>query len=110
MAIDICGKTGFRPELALARLHLAELLLNLTSVVAARPSPAFRGEGGIGTPDDDPAFMAKVLASEAELRRPEAELRKEAMGYLEAAIMEFRDMKMQPSLERALKRKEIPKA
>ena len=32
------------------------------------------------------------------------------MAHLDAAIAEFRDMKMQPSLERAFKRKEILKA
>ena len=36
--------------------------------------------------------------------------RAEAMGHLDFAIAEFRDMKMQPSLERALKRKDILKA
>jgi hypothetical protein len=34
-------------------------------------------------------------------------LRKEAVEHLNFAIKEFRDMKMQPSLERALKHKEI---
>ena len=33
--------------------------------------------------------------------------RAEALQHLETAIGEFRDMKMQPSLERVLKRKEI---
>ncbi|MEW6187096.1 MAG: hypothetical protein AB1585_15290 [Thermodesulfobacteriota bacterium] len=34
----------------------------------------------------------------------------EAMAHLDFAISEFRDMKMQPSLERALRHKEILKA
>ena len=34
----------------------------------------------------------------------------EALEHLDFAIGEFRDMKMQPSLERALKHKEILKA
>ena len=34
----------------------------------------------------------------------------EAIGYLDFAIAEFRDMKMQPSLERVLRHKEILKA
>jgi tetratricopeptide (TPR) repeat protein len=36
--------------------------------------------------------------------------KKEAIGHLDFAIREFREMKMQPSLERALRRKEILKA
>ena len=65
-AVADCLKTQHRPEGVLARLGLAEVLL-----------------------DHYPAE------------------RSEAMGQLDAAIAEFRDMKMQPSLERALKRKEI---
>jgi uncharacterized protein (DUF924 family) len=34
----------------------------------------------------------------------------EAIAHLDVAIAEFRDMKMQPSLERALRHKEILKA
>ena len=68
-AIDLSGKIRFRPEIALTRLQLAEVLL-----------------------DHYPKERA------------------EAMGHLDFAIGEFRDMKMQPSLERALKRKEILKA
>jgi len=34
----------------------------------------------------------------------------EALEHLDFAIKEFRDMKMQPSLERALRHKEILKA
>ena len=39
-----------------------------------------------------------------------AEERAEALEHLDFAITEFRDMKMQPSLERALRRKDILKA
>jgi hypothetical protein len=59
----------FRPELALSRLELAELLL-------------------------------KHFPQE----------RSEAITHLDFVIPEFRDMKMQPSLERALRHKEILKA
>ena len=38
------------------------------------------------------------------------EERAEALEHLDFAIGEFRDMKMQPSLERALRRKDILKA
>ena len=56
----------FRPELALTKLQLAELLLE-------------------HSPDK----------------------KKEALEHLDFAINEFREMKMQPSLERALRHKEI---
>jgi len=56
----------FRPEVALTRLQLAELLLE---------------------------------------RYPDE--KKEALEHLDFAIKEFQDMKMQPSLECALRHKEI---
>jgi tetratricopeptide (TPR) repeat protein len=68
-AIRICTETQFRPELALTRLQLAELLLE-------------------HYPDE----------------------KREALEHLNFAIKEFRDMKMQPSLERALRHKDILKA
>jgi tetratricopeptide (TPR) repeat protein len=68
-AIKVCTEMRFRPELALTRLQLAELLLE-------------------HYPDE----------------------KKEALDYLDFAIKEFQDMKMQPSLERALRHKEILKA
>ena len=68
-AIRVCTEMPFRPELALSRLQLAELLLE-------------------HYPDE----------------------KKEALEHLDLAIKEFREMKMQPSLERALRHKEILKA
>jgi hypothetical protein len=68
-AIRICTEMRFRPELALSRLQLAELLL-------------------------------KHYPKE----------RTDAIAHLDFSIAEFRDMKMQPSLERALRHKEILKA
>ena len=68
-ALEACAKIGFRPEIALTRLQLAELLLE-------------------HYPDE----------------------RAEAMEHLDFAIGEFRDMKMQPSLERALRHREILRA
>jgi len=65
-AIKVCTEMPFRPELALTRLQLAELLLE---------------------------------------HYPEE--KSQALEHLDFAIAEFRDMKMQPSLERALKHKEI---
>jgi predicted ATPase len=68
-AIKVCTEIRFRPELALTRLQLAELLLD-------------------HYPDE----------------------KQEALEHLDFAIKEFQDMKMQPSLERALRHKEILKA
>jgi tetratricopeptide (TPR) repeat protein len=68
-AIKVCTEMRFRPELALTRLQLAELLLE--------HYPRERAE---------------------------------ALEHLDFAIKEFQDMKMQPSLERALRHKEILKA
>ena len=68
-AIKVCSEMPFRPELALTRLQLAELLLE---------------------------------------HYPDA--KKEALEHLDFAIKEFREMKMQPSLERALRHKDILKA
>ena len=60
-------KIGFRPEVALTRLAMAELLLD---------------EGKAD----------------------------EAQEHLDFVIAEFREMKMQPSLERALRHKDLLKA
>jgi len=68
-AIKVTTEMRFRPELALTRLQLAELLLE-------------------HYPDE----------------------KKEALKHLDFAIKEFREMKMQPSLERALRHKDILKA
>ncbi|HEY41971.1 MAG TPA: protein kinase [Dehalococcoidia bacterium] len=65
-ALEVATNIKFRPELALTRLQLAELLLE-------------------HYPDEKP----------------------EALEHLNFAINEFREMKMQPSLERALRHKEI---
>ena len=68
-AIDVCTRARCRPELALSRLQLAELLLE-------------------HYPDE----------------------RATAIEHLDFAIAEFRDMKMQPSLERALSHRRLLKA
>jgi tetratricopeptide (TPR) repeat protein len=68
-AIRVTTEMRFRPELALTRLQMAELLLD-------------------HCPDE----------------------RAEALEHLDFAIKEFREMKMQPSLERALRQKKILKA
>ena len=67
--LALCERIGHRPELALTRAHLAELLL-----------------------DHYPEERAK------------------AVEHLDFAIREFQEMKMQPSLERALRHRELLKA
>jgi tetratricopeptide (TPR) repeat protein len=67
-ALAVCAKIRFRPEIALTRLQLAELLAHY--------------------PDE----------------------RAEAMAHLDFAIADFRAMKMQPYLERALRHKGLLKA
>ena len=64
--MEACARIHYRPESALTRLQLAELLLE-------------------HYPDE----------------------KSEALEHLDFAIKEFREMKMQPSLERALRHKEI---
>ena len=68
-ALEVCAKVRFRPEIALTRLQLAELLLERY-------------------PDERP----------------------EALEHLDFAVSEFREMKMQPSLERALRHRGLLKA
>jgi hypothetical protein len=68
-ALEAAGKIRFRPEIALTRLQLCELLLE-------------------HYPDE----------------------RTEALEHLDFTIGECRDMKMQPSLERALSHRDILKA
>jgi hypothetical protein len=67
--MDVATKLRFRPEIALTRFQLAELLLE---------------------------HYPKEKA--------------EAIKHLDFAIGEFRGMKMESSIERALKRREILKA
>jgi tetratricopeptide (TPR) repeat protein len=83
-ALEITTRTRFRPEIALTRLGMAELLLN----DALTPTPS-TGSG------------QALSQGEREQRRAEAR------AHLDFAIAEFRDMKMQPSLERALRCKEL---
>lgn len=78
-ALDWATKLRFRPEIALTRFDLAELLL-------------------------DDALASTATPEERERDRVEA------MGHLDFAIAQFRAMKMQPSLERALTHKDLLKA
>jgi len=103
-ALEACAKIRFRPEIALTRLQLAELLLEEAGEIRRS-----QGRGdlaptdvaldvGVGSPDPK-AYV-----------KPAEEVRKEAIEHLDFAIAEFQEMKMGPSLERALRHKGLLKA
>jgi len=97
-ALEVARKIRFRPEIALTHLGIAELLLD-GDADAMNHTPTRTGHPrgpGDGRAGETPA-------------PPEAQ-RAEALAHLDFAIAEFRDMKMQPSLERALRRKDVLKA
>jgi len=94
-ALEACEKIHFRPEIALIHLELAELLLRDAGAMNRAPTS---GEG------------ARAGLKPAPTGTAEAGSRAEALGYLDFAISEFREMKMQPSLERALRHKDVLKA
>lgn len=77
-AIETCTTMRFRPELALSRLALAELLLD--EAISLQPSAVSHPQ-------------SKLKADQ---------LRAEGSDHLDFAIKEFEAMKMAPSLERAL--------
>ena len=79
-ALEVCREMPFRPEEALTHLHLAELMLDPST----SPALSEAEESGQGKDQD----------------------RAEVMEHLDTAIAEFRDMKMQPYLERALRHRE----
>ena len=83
-ALEVCREMPFRPEEALTHLQLAELLLDPST------SPALSGAEGSGQATDQE--------------------RSEALEHLDTALDEFREMSMQPSLERAVALKERAEA
>ena len=98
-AIEICEKVRFRPELALTRLELAELLLGQAGAMNRAPTPAMCLD------TRSPAAEGRVRGESGTVT-----VRAEALAHLDFAIAEFREMKMQPSLERALRHKDVLKA
>ena len=90
-ALEAAGKIRFRPEIALTHLGLAELLLDETK----KPEPL-----DLRTSQTQQLSGAPLAAA----------MRKEANEHLDFAIAEFQAMKMQPSLERALRHKGLLKA
>jgi len=102
-AIEQCTRIRNRPELALAHLELAELLLDAGAINRA---PTLGDDAGAWEgPHPDP-----LPRGEGNGPSTTAQTRAEALQHLDFAIAELREMKMQPSLERALRHKEVLKA
>ncbi len=86
---------------------------SVASIVAARPRdgvrPKFPSRPELPLPR---LQIAELLLEEAEdaTGEPSTDLRREAQEHLDFATGEFRNMKMQPSLERALRHKGLLKA
>jgi len=98
-ALEICEKIRFRPEIALTYLEIAELLLEGDAGGMNRAPTAADGAGAREGPHPGPLPRGGGDAKRAE-----------ALGHLDFAITEFRQMKMQPALKRALRHKEVLKA
>ncbi|HLF09232.1 MAG TPA: hypothetical protein VI789_07785, partial [Dehalococcoidia bacterium] len=116
-ALEVCAKIRFRPEIALTRLQLAELLLAESAKpnpIDLRTSPS-QPNNDVGARSPRPGGVGEG-ASEGEETSPlrgvalAAALRAEALDHLDFAISEFREMKMQPSLERALRHRGLLRA
>jgi len=97
--LEVCQKVRFRPEIALIRLGLAQVLLEEAASyqpsAISTPAPAAVGE-------DRGGLVADKLTADSSMGD---KLKAEGLQHLDFAIAEFREMKMQPSLERALKHK-----
>jgi len=114
-------------ELLYKRLNIPGLYTNGTDVPTSIPRQLGNAAVLLGKPDDAREHYKTSFRVCTEMNfRPElalthlnfAELlfdhypdeKAEALEHLDFAIKEFREMKMQPSLERALRRKDILKA
>ena len=110
-ALEACAKIRFRPEIALTRLQLAEMLLEEAEIRRSQgqgdlaPTDVALDVGERGQPSS-PSTGEDTGGGDASSNS----IRKEAMGHLDFAIVEFQEMKMQPSLERALRHKGLLKA
>ena len=103
-ALEVCAKVRFRPEIALTRLQLAELLLQ-----EAEDMRQSQGRGDLAPTGDMPDVGDGSPVPTASVQTAE-DIHREAMEHLNFAIGEFQEMKMQPSLERALRHKGFLKA
>jgi len=102
------------PENEDARSFLAAARREPDSVERASPLPAGpAGEGeGEGAPVGAGLKPARPEPPDraGETPAPPESQRTDALDHLDLAIAEFREMKMQPSLERALRHKELLRA
>jgi len=113
-ALEVAGRVGFRTEIALTRLQMAELMLEdaAASAMNRAPTPGSdaraRGEGR----KTARAGLKPAPTGDREGDWPSSpeQTRAEALAHLDFAIGELRAMKMQPALERALRHKELLKA
>jgi DNA-binding CsgD family transcriptional regulator len=97
--LAVAGRIGFRPEIALTRLGLAEL--ELGAAPSPSPSPAPRERGAAAAPGQDENDAGPSPSPAARGRGSGGGGRTEALVHLDFAIAEFRAMQMQPALERA---------
>jgi len=100
-ALEVCAKVRHRPEAALTHLQLAELLLQ-----EAEDARRSQGRGDLAPTD----VVPDVGVGPPDPKAAADAMRKEAMERLDFAISEFQEMKMQPSLERALRHKGLLRA
>lgn len=107
-AIRVCTEMRFRMELALSRLQLAELLLEQ---FLQEKSEAI-AHLDFAIPDRDSECIPRHTKDYMGIRERISKNDKFLAWKLpkESGELQFRDMKMQPSLERALRHKEILKA
>ena len=106
-AIAACERARFRPELALTRLQLAEVLSAKASEPNENQADALTPTPSTGSPNApmNRGSESAGRTGQALSQREREALRHEALGHLDFAIDEFRAMKMQPALERALRHK-----
>ncbi|HLF08460.1 MAG TPA: hypothetical protein VI789_03835, partial [Dehalococcoidia bacterium] len=115
-ALEACAKIRFRPEIALTRLQLAELLLdesakpNPLDLRSSPPQPTTAVGARSPRPGADRETQEGEETSPLRGATLAAALRAEALDHLDFAISEFREMKMQPSLERALRHRSLLRA
>jgi len=108
-ALELATRVRARPEIALTRLGMAELLLEAAEKGDASPLVAVHPELVEGRTARGSTGRSDSEESSDSMSSPRAdEMRREALEHLDFAIAEFREMKMQPSLERALRHKELP--
>src|SRR5207244_3293457 len=95
-ALEVCERVGYRPERALTRLAIAELLLAAAADLSPDPSPARRGELDRSLPTGDPVTLADAsLGSDAGAFGPRSPfprreggqgVRSTALAHLDFAI------------------------